>query len=104
MRRRVIKSAESRSDVIAAARYIADSNKSAALRFASAVEESLQRLLQVPQLGEKLASQNSALRDLRVWPVQKFRNFLVFYAEMPDGIRVIRILHGARDWQAILGG
>ncbi len=59
--------------------------------------------LTAPELGERLATTNPRLQHVRVWPVQKFRNFLIFYREVPEGIKVVRVLHGARNWQAILG-
>ncbi len=31
-----------------------------------------------------------------------FESLLVFYREIPEGIEVIRVLHGARELQALL--
>jgi toxin ParE1/3/4 len=31
-----------------------------------------------------------------------FRNHLIFYRPIDDGIEIVRVLHGARDWQNLL--
>jgi toxin ParE1/3/4 len=31
-----------------------------------------------------------------------FRNYLVFYRPIEDGVEVLTVLHGARDLQAVL--
>jgi plasmid stabilization system protein ParE len=32
-----------------------------------------------------------------------FGNYLVFYEPMRDGVRVIRVLHGAQRWEDAFG-
>jgi toxin ParE1/3/4 len=41
------------------------------------------------------------LQDLRRWPVHDFENWLVFYRSTDDAIDVLRILHGARDFESL---
>ena len=41
--------------------------------------------------------------ELRVWSIRKFPNYLVFYKQDTEGIRVIRILHGAQNSDDLLG-
>jgi plasmid stabilization system protein ParE len=36
--------------------------------------------------------------DVRLWPVSRYRNYLILYREEPKQIRVLRILHAAQDW------
>jgi toxin ParE1/3/4 len=43
------------------------------------------------------------LSGLRRWPVREFENVLIFYLPRDDGISVVRVLHGARDWWSLLG-
>lgn len=40
---------------------------------------------------------------MRVIPVGRFRNYLIFYRRKDDEIEVLRVLHGARDIRSILG-
>ena len=35
---------------------------------------------------------------VRLWPVSRYRNYLVLYRIEPVQIRVLRILHAAQDW------
>lgn len=56
----------------------------------------------MPQLGRKRSElANESLSDVRSFPIHGFKNWLVFYRPTPDGIDVIRVLHGARDLNAI---
>ena len=74
----------------------------AAFRFVDAVDESVQQLLQMPQMGEPREFGNPALKGLRAWPVKEFAEFLIFYLVQGDTLRVIRVLHGKRDLDRIL--
>jgi len=40
---------------------------------------------------------------VRLWPVSRFRNYLVRYRIEPEHIRVLRILHTAQDWTRFFG-
>ena len=87
-------------DEIAA--HIQKHNPQAALRFLENVEATFQSLAEMPGIGSPYAVRNPHLRELRCFPVTGFRNHLVFYRPTPDGIEVIRVLHGARNIAAIL--
>lgn len=39
---------------------------------------------------------------LRRWPIPGFRNYLIFYRPMENGVEIVRVLHGARDIAAAL--
>lgn len=41
---------------------------------------------------------------VRVFPVSRFKKYLVFYRPIQDGIEVLRVLHGARDIKGLLAG
>ena len=30
-------------------------------------------------------------------PVRKFDNYLIFYRSTPEGLEIVRVVHGARD-------
>jgi toxin ParE1/3/4 len=74
----------------------------AALRFVDAVEETVQQLLLMPDMGAPREIRNPALKGLRVWPVKEFEEFLTFYVAQGDALRVIRVLHGKRDLDRIM--
>jgi toxin ParE1/3/4 len=81
--------------------YIAKGSREAAARFFQSLEASLQKLATMPELGEQQRFERKELADLRVWQVQGFENYLIFYRPVEHGIEVIRILHAARDIAAI---
>ena len=73
-----------------------------ALRFMDAVEESVEQLLRMPNMGAPRPLKNPALKGLRVWPVKEFDEFLIFYLVQGETLRVVRVLHGKRDIGRIL--
>jgi plasmid stabilization system protein ParE len=40
---------------------------------------------------------------VRLWPVLRYRNYLILYRIESDFIRVLRILHAAQDWTRFFG-
>lgn len=97
---RAIVRAAARRDIHNAADYIANDNPTAARRFYAAVDRTLDSLAD-PESGA-LYDVGPNLEGLRVWQVKGFKNYLVFYLPISDGIAVVRILHGARDIEQIL--
>ena len=55
----------------------------------------------MPRLGRVVKRVKTSER-LRTWLSPAFRNYLIFYRELPDGVEIVRVLHGARDIQRIL--
>jgi toxin ParE1/3/4 len=41
--------------------------------------------------------------DARQYPIKGGKNFLVFYHITDEGIGILRVLHGSRDLEALLG-
>lgn len=62
----------------------------------------MERLAATPEMGGRYESDNIELAGMRVFPVSRFRNYLIFYQPTALGIEVIRVLHGARDIDRIL--
>lgn len=36
-------------------------------------------------------------------PISRFRMYIVFYRPAPDGIEILRVIHGARDIESLAG-
>lgn len=70
----------------------------------AATDQTLRRLARMPGLGTLWDSDKPRLTAVRFFPITKFRNRLVFYRERKDGIELVRVLHGARDIEAIFAG
>ena len=73
-----------------------------ALRFYDAVAATFEQIARSPGLGEIWKSTDRRLVGLRVRRTEGFSNHLVFYRPAPDGIEVVRVLHGARDADRVL--
>jgi toxin ParE1/3/4 len=86
-----------RHDVDEIALYIALDSLESALRFTDAAEEAFSRLADFPGAGARHPTGNPAFAELRIWPIKGFRKYLVCYRPLPDGIEVLRVIHGARD-------
>jgi toxin ParE1/3/4 len=56
----------------------------------------------MPGIGRAWESDEPRLADVRVYPVPRFRNFLIFYRPIENGIEVLTVVHGARDLGAAL--
>jgi toxin ParE1/3/4 len=73
-----------------------------AVRFRTAVRQTVQSLQQHPLVGPRYRSSNPHLQTLRTWAVAGFEAIRIYYLFDEDTIRVIRILHGKRDVNRIL--
>lgn len=71
-------------------------------RLLDCLRETFEFLLRSPHAGRLRQEIADWPEGLRSWPVKGFESLLVFYREIPEGIEVIRVLHGARELQALL--
>jgi toxin ParE1/3/4 len=97
----ISKKAEAKLDLLQHFVYIGENNLEAAERFLSAAEDAFQKLAGMPRMGALRDFGNPELTGLRSWPIREFRNYLIFYRPIEDGIEVLRVLHGARDVERI---
>jgi toxin ParE1/3/4 len=88
-------------DLIDLAYYIALDNLDAAFRFLDSAEESFRDLERMPLMGTRREFQNPKLAGIRLWRVKGFPKHLIFYRPLEDGIEIIRVLHSARDIEAL---
>jgi toxin ParE1/3/4 len=67
-----------------------------------AVEQTSEFLLANSEAGAFYPAENNRLAGIRVFQVRGFPNHLIFYRELANGIEVLRVLHGARNVDAVL--
>ncbi len=96
-RPRVAKDAEQIAD------HIARDSLEAAVRFLDNTESTIRFLAEFSAIGSLFKTDIAALQNMRAFRVKGFPNHVIFYLEHPEAIEVIRILHGARDFQSELG-
>ncbi|HWL95592.1 MAG TPA: type II toxin-antitoxin system RelE/ParE family toxin [Phycisphaerae bacterium] len=77
--------------------YIARDSRHAALSFVGRLRAACHRLADHPEMGtSRLRFKGGNLRSFSVG------QYLIFYRKSADGIEVARVLHGARDLDALL--
>ena len=103
MSHRIVKKPQVEHDLIEHFAFIASDKLAPAERFLKVAQDSFQRLADMPGLGRAWLSPLPHLAGIRVYPMPSgFRNYLIFYRPLDDGIEVLTILHGARDLDAAL--
>lgn len=75
--------------------FIAEDNPKIALSFINSIEGKCETLASSPEIGRK---RDNLAPELRSFP---YRSYVIFYRHKKSVIEIIRILHGARDIEAI---
>jgi|SRR2546425_4306670 len=87
----IIRSDESEQDVYEIAAFIACDNPDAAIQLIDRLDEVLKMLARNPLVGR---AREELAPNARSFPVG---NHVLFYRPSENGIKLIRVLHGARD-------
>ena len=58
-------------------------------------------LEQHPEMGPPMSLASKL--DLRRFPIDGFPKYLLYYSPIKSGIRVVRVVHGARDLSSMSG-
>ena len=85
-------------DIVA---YIATDNPEAASRFVPALEATYAQLEALPGMGSVRHFGRTDLQGVRIIPVTGFAHYLLFYTAFRKHVKVLRILHAARDFPTI---
>jgi len=75
-----------------------------ALRFLAAVDSTIALIARQPYIGVRSVYLRDPLMETRFQPVNGFQKHLIFYRTIEHGIEVLRVIHGAKDLQVVLGG
>ena len=96
-----------RADLLAQWDFYADEvgDPNLADRFIIRAEATFKKLARNPGLGRPRAFHSSKAKNLRSWKVADFPKHLIFYRLLPDErvVEIVRVLHGARDLDALFG-
>jgi toxin ParE1/3/4 len=85
------------------ARHISLDSLDAALRFYDMAESTFAKLEASPGIGRPYNAADQRLAGLRIWSLDGFPSYLIFYRGIPEGVEVLWLIHGARDINAVLG-
>jgi len=94
---RVEVTTEARRELLDHYEYIGRDNPSAAERFYDAAEATMEFLAEWPGLGRRWESSRTEVTNVRLKSIRGFRNYLIFYSPIENGIRVLHVFHGAQD-------
>lgn len=89
----IVRSKLARADLRSAWLFIDRDDIDAADRLLERIDQTVRTIAECPEIGE---SQDDFKLGLRRFVVG---NYLIFYEPIPEGIRVVRVLHGARRWE-----
>jgi plasmid stabilization system protein ParE len=82
----------------------AGTSTDAGLRFYDAVQRTCEFLAEYPNVGTRRSAADPSLANLRSYGVRGFRNYLIFFLALADGVVIARVRHAARDHDAWLAG
>lgn len=94
MAKRIVRTPQSRRDIIGIFRYLRRHTTQGATRVRDAIEQTIQFLAENPGAGPHRDDLSPGLHSL---PVHDYPHYLIIYQPLRDGISVLRVLHGARD-------
>src|SRR4051812_46101690 len=94
MARRIVRTPQSRRDVIEILRYLRRRTTQRAYHVRDAIEETIQFLSENLGAGPQRDELSPGLRS---YPVHHYTHYLVIYQPLRDGVSVLSILHGSRD-------
>lgn len=99
--KRCIVSGLAERDLRECALYIGQDDAQAAIRFLDAANETFKRLAALPGSGTSYEAISQAFHGMRWALVSGFDKHLIFYVQVPEGIKIVRVIHGSRDIERI---
>ena len=94
---KVVKSKRAKRDLISIHKYIAEDNKSRinADRYMRRMDDHFELIATQPGMGKQ---RDDLLPGLRAHPLGRYQ---ILYRLHSEGIEIVRVIHGARDLEAI---
>jgi len=92
---KVLRKPQAEADLIEIWTYIAQDSPTRADKLLDEIDEKSQTLAQSTFIGKARDELGSKIRSFPIG------NYVLFYQPIEDGIEIIRVLHGARDIEAL---
>lgn len=96
--KRLVFSPAARADLLAITLYIAEDNPDRAASFLAELEAKASQTAERPSSFPARDDISPGLRAAR------HGRYLLFFRETTDGVRIVRVLHGARDLPSVIEG
>ena len=87
---------QAETDIEAIVLYIAEDNPSAARRVHNELYRRCQQIGEMPGIGIDRSAVRPGLRSVPVG------NYLILYQQTDNGVEIVRVVHGARQWENLL--
>jgi len=82
--------------------YATEGSAEVGHRFLAAAHDAFALLATQPQMGWQSRLGRPDLKHLRVWRVKGFERVLILYLPLPDGVEILRVVHGSRSLRALM--
>jgi toxin ParE1/3/4 len=92
----IVKLPRAKTDLVEIWDHIADDSEARADAFIETVDKKFHTLARRPNMGRL---RDELAESLRSFPVGRY---VIFYRPIPEGVEIVRVLHGARDLDSIL--
>lgn len=76
--------------------YVEQSGEALSLEFADTLQDAVQRIQEMPEIGSLRFSAALEVEGLRVWPLKRFP-YTLYYMEFEDRFLIARVLHERQD-------
>ena len=86
-----------RRDIDECTEYFESQDSGITGRFLKSVQQTVELLCGNPELGERF--HKDPTRMIRKRGILKFTNYLIFYRQKDSTLQILRIIHGARDYE-----
>jgi toxin ParE1/3/4 len=83
------------------ANYLATVSTDLSIQFLDAVKSTCGTIAASPWIGAEIVAVLPQHVGIRVWPVRRFRAYLLFYRIHKERIEIVRLLHGAKNWEGV---
>lgn len=97
----IFKTRQAERDIEECFVYIAEENLDSGVYFLVAVEESIEMLTKNPYAGSPGKFNSPKLKDVRMWRVKSYPNYLIFYLPKDESIEVLRVVNSKRDYRLL---
>jgi plasmid stabilization system protein ParE len=92
---RIVYSAASKGDLLEIGEWIARDSNLRSQTFVEELREACENLVHMPRAFPLIRAEQGIRRKV-------YKNYLIFYVAAEDRIEILRVIHGARDYEKLL--
>ena len=92
---------DAQADIAEIGFYLAERSRTVEDRFYTAFDQTIRLLAKAPGLGGRYQCSNPRMEGVRIWQVNGFPNHLIFCRQQGDMLQILRVIHGARDYDTM---